>query len=146
VGDVDPDEMARLVEGGLGGWASPLPYARVTEPTRTSAPLDITLETPDKANAMFVAARVIPMSDESPDYPAMVLADFILGGGFLHSRPAVRIRQQEGLSYGVGSQFAATPSDTVGTWLSFAIYAPENRDKLEAALREELVKAARDGF
>jgi zinc protease len=146
VGDVDPDEMARLVESGLGGWASPLPYARVTEPTRTSAPLDVTLETPDKANAMFVAARVIPMSDASPDYPAMVLADFILGGGFLNSRLATRIRQQEGLSYGVGSQFAATPSDTVGTWLSFAIYAPENRDKLEAALRDELEKAARDGF
>lgn len=146
VGDVDPDAVARLLEDGLGGWASRVPFARIPDPPRTSTPLDVTLETPDKANAMFVAARVVPLSDEHDDYPALVLADFMLGGGFLNSRLAMRIRQAEGLSYGVGSQFAASPLDSVATWLGFAIYAPENRDKLEAAFRDELAKAARDGF
>ncbi|MDX2207205.1 MAG: pitrilysin family protein [Gemmatimonadales bacterium] len=146
VGDVDPDEMARLVESGLGGWTSPVAYQRIAEPTRTSQPLNISLETPDKANAMFLAGRVMPLNDRAADYPAMVLADFILGGGFLNSRLATRIRQQEGLSYGVGSSFQASALDSMATWTSYAIYAPENRDKLEAALKEELLRAAKDGF
>ncbi len=146
VGDLDPDAVAQLMEAGLAGWESPVAYARIAEPTRTNAPLDVTLETPDKANAMLVAGRVLPLNDGTDDYPALVLADFILGGGFLNSRLATRIRQQEGLSYGVGSMFQAAPIDTVANWMSYAIYAPENRDKLEAALKEELVRAARDGF
>src|SRR5690606_23556285 len=64
----------------------------------------------------------------------------------LNSRLATRIRQQEGLSYGVGSQFQASATDSSGRWLSYAIYAPENRDRLEAALREELTRAASEGF
>lgn len=76
----------------------------------------------------------------------MILADYMLGGGVLNSRLATRIRQKEGLSYGVGSFFNASASDSVGTWTAYAIFAPENRDKVEAALREELIRAAKDGF
>ena len=43
------------------------------------------------------------MRDDDPDYPALVLGNYMLGGGFLNSRLATRIRQKEGLSYGVGS-------------------------------------------
>ena len=51
-----------------------------------------------------------PASDDDPDYPALLLANYMFGGGFLNSRLAVRIRQKEGLSYGVGSGLdGATP-------------------------------------
>ncbi len=146
VGDFDPDSVRAILAAGLDGWKSPVAFARIPSPTRTSKPLDVKLETPDKANAVFVAGKVIPLRDDSPDYPAMVLADYMLGGGFLNSRLATRIRQKEGLSYGVGSFFNASPTDTVGQWMSFAIYAPENREKLEKAFREELERAAKDGF
>jgi zinc protease len=46
----------------------------------------------------------------------------------------------------VGSSFQASALDSMATWTSYAIYAPENRDKLEAALKEELLRAAKDGF
>ncbi|HPF60581.1 MAG TPA: pitrilysin family protein [Gemmatimonadales bacterium] len=146
VGDFDPDSVRAILTEGLRGWESAAPYERIATPTGASAPLDVTLETPDKANAMFLAARTMPLTDTSPDYPAMLLADYMLGGGFLNSRLATRIRQQDGLSYGVGSTFNASATDTTAQWISFAIYAPENRDKLEAAFREELERAARDGF
>jgi zinc protease len=70
----------------------------------------------------------------------------MLGGGFLNSRLATRIRQKEGLSYGVGSQFQASPLDKSGSFLAFAIYAPQNAGKLEAAFREEIARALKDGF
>jgi predicted Zn-dependent peptidase len=43
------------------------------------------------------------LRDDDPDYAALVMGNYIIGGGFLNSRLATRIRQKEGISYGVGS-------------------------------------------
>ena len=86
------------------------------------------------------------MRDDDPDYAALVLGNYMLGGGFLNSRLATRIRQKEGLSYGVGSQLQASSLDKNGNLLVFAIYAPQNAAKLEAAIKEEIAKALREGF
>ena len=59
-----------------------------------------------------MAGMPIKMSDTDPDYPAMVLGNYIFGAG-TSSRLFSRIRGREGLSYGVGSQFQA-PSDSDG--------------------------------
>ena len=86
------------------------------------------------------------MRDDDPDYPALVLGNYMLGGGFLNSRLATRIRQKEGLSYGVGSQLQASSLDRTAASLIYAIYAPQNAAKLEAAFKEEVAKALSDGF
>lgn len=70
----------------------------------------------------------------------------MIGGGFLNSRLATRIRQKEGLSYGVGSWFRASSQDDSGEFGAYAIYAPENRDKLQAAFVEEINKVIKEGF
>ena len=70
----------------------------------------------------------------------------MLGGGALHSRLANRIRQNEGLSYGVGSYLNVRSLDFASKWGAYAISAPENTAKVEAALREEIALALKDGF
>ncbi len=110
------------------------------------APTAISIETPDKANAFFLAGLNLKLRDDDPDYPALVLGNYMLGGGFLNSRLAVRIRQKEGISYGVGSGLSAGSLDRSGTFTAYAIYAPENAGRLEAAFREELDKVLREGF
>ena len=70
----------------------------------------------------------------------------MLGGGFLNSRLATRVRQKEGLSYGIASQFQASSLDRTASSWSTAIYAPQNAARLEAAIKEELTRALRDGF
>ena len=84
--------------------------------------------------------------DDDPDYPALVLANFMTGGGFLNSRLAVRIRQKEGFSYGVGSFLFASPFDRNGAFGGFAIYAPQNLDGLDRAFREEIARIVESGF
>jgi zinc protease len=74
-----------------------------------------------------------------------VLGNYMLGGAS-NSRFQLRIRQKEGLSYSVGSQLTASPLDKDGTFESFAIYAPQNLSRLEAAFQEEMSKALKDGF
>jgi zinc protease len=103
------------------------------------------IETPDKQNAMFVAGLRLNLSNTDADYPAMVLANFMLGGGFINSRLATRIRQKDGLSYGISSNLSAAKEKN-GAFAVVAISAPQNVTKVEAAMKEELRKALDDGF
>ena len=146
VGDFDEAEALQIVQNAFGDWASSVDFTRIGNAYMEIDPADLQIETPDKANAFFMAAQALPMDDSHEDAPALTMANYLLGGGFLNSRLATRIRQEEGLSYGVASQLILHPIDARAQFLAFAIYAPENRDKLEAAFREEIQKMLDDGF
>jgi zinc protease len=102
-------------------------------------------ETPDKANAFFLAGMRINVRDEDPDYPALLFANYLLGQG-LNSRLFARIRQKEGLSYGVGSSLAVAPGQDNAQFVANAISAPENSAKVEASFRDEVSLILKDGF
>ena len=146
VGDFDARETTELLRGLFDGWAAPKPFARIARPFQNVPAGTEKLETPDKANALLLAGMNIAAADKDPDYPALVLGNYMLGGGFLNSRLAVRIRQKEGLSYGVGSQLTVRALDASGSFTVFAIHAPQNTQKLEKALREEIARALEGGF
>ena len=46
----------------------------------------------------------------------------------------------------MGSQFGANALDEIGTFSGYAIYAPENGNKVVAAFSEEVAKVLEDGF
>ncbi len=147
VGDFDEAAIKSFVKTELADWKSPKPFARVQEKFHENGGQVKAIETPDKANAFFLAYQPLKMSDSDPNYAALELSNYMLGGGSgLSSRLMNRIRQKEGLSYGVGSQFAASPLDQNGAFLGYAIYAPENIAKLEAAFKEEIEKVLKEGF
>jgi zinc protease len=145
VGDFDADSVRAILQSTLGDWRSPGPWVLIPEPfARTDSAL-INIETPDKANAVFVGVQAVRLSDSHPDYAAMTLATEILGGGFLKSRMADRIRQKEGVSYGVGSFMNVSPGDSAARLATFAIYAPQNLERLQTAYREELDRFVSSG-
>jgi zinc protease len=146
VGDFDDKEIAKLSGELFGGWKSSRPFARIPQVYHDVEPINKSFETPDKANAFFLAGINLNLRDDDPDYPALLIGNYMLGGGILNSRLAVRIRQKDGLSYGVGSSFIASALDKRGSFLANAIYAPQNAAKLEAAFKEELARALKDGF
>ncbi len=146
VGDFDANELKALTTELFGSWKSAQAYTRIPSKAMPVQTINESIETPDKANAFFVASYNFEFRDDNPDYPSMVLGNFMLGGGFLNSRLATRIRQKDGLSYGVGSQFSAGALDAVGSFLAYAIYAPENVEKLEKAFKEEIEKVVATGF
>jgi zinc protease len=146
VGDFDVKQIMSVAASLFGGWKATSPYARVPQVYQDATAQSETLQTPDKANALLLAGMNLQMRDDDPDYPAMVLANYLLGGGFISSRLATRVRQKEGLSYGIGSQFFASSQDRAGHFAIYAIYAPQNVRKVEAAIHEELERALHDGF
>jgi len=146
VGDFDPAEITAAATELFGAWKSQQQYERVPQEYKDVKATSITLETPDKANAFMLAGMNLSLKDDDPDYPALLLGNYILGGGFLNSRLATRIRQKEGISYGVGSGLFASALDRAGGFQTFAIYAPENAGRLEQAFREEIDRMLKDGF
>ncbi len=145
VGDFDPAEARALAERLFGSWTSPSPYARVADPFRATEPVVRTIETPDKANAVLVGGMTIPMWDRSPDYPALLVAERILGGA-TESRMFSVVRTKLGLSYGVGTWLDEGRLDESSTFGVYAIYAPENLGKVRAAVAAEIAQALDRGY
>lgn len=146
VGDFDPAEVKRTAEELFGHWKSAEKYERIKTGYQKIAPVNQAIETPDKQNAVFVAAERLNLSNTDGDYPAMLFGNYMLGGGFLNSRLATRIRVKDGLSYGVGSSVSAKSDEKDGRFQVYAIAAPQNVAKVEAAFREEIENALKDGF
>jgi zinc protease len=146
VGDFDPDAAVKLMDDALKGWKVGVEYRRVERPAPAGIKGDRqVIDTPDKANAFYIAALVLPLKDTDPDHAALEVGDFLFGGGSLSSRLAARVRQKEGLSYGVGSQYSASALDQSARFLIHAICNPENIDKVDRAMREELEKVRKEG-
>lgn len=146
VGDFEETVTRGALGAMLANWRAPVGFERAGEKFFDIPGTENKILTPDKANAFMVAQINLPLRDDHPDYPALVIANYMLGGGFLNSRLAVRIRQQEGISYGVGSFLNAGALDESGAFGVFAIYNPENSTRLRSALREELDKVLNAGF
>jgi len=146
VGDFDPAEAKKTLTELFGSFTNAAPYERIKFGFEKTAVANETLETPDKQNAMFVAGERLNLSDTDSNYPGLVFGNYMLGGGFLNSRLATRIRVKDGLSYGVGSRVTASSYEPQGEFIVYAIAAPQNVAKVEAAFKEELARALKDGF
>jgi zinc protease len=147
VGDFDVDAVRKQVAELLGDWKAAVPYRRIARPANTSVPGSrLEIVTPDKANAVYTAGAMLAMTDTDPDYPALEIANFLFGGGSLSSRLGNRVRQKEGLSYGVRSQFNADARDKSAQFGIFAITNPANIKKVDRAIAEELELLLKDGI
>lgn len=139
VGDFDQEPCLAILKDAFAGWKPKQPFERISRPiVELVEGKKQEIDTPDKANAVYSAGMLLPISDDHPDYPALVLGNFILGAGSLSSRLGDRVRQKEGLSYGVGSSFVASTQDDRANLMLSASCQPQNVGKLETVMKEEL--------
>ncbi len=147
VGDFDEAQVEAQLRTLFAGWDPQVPFAQVKREYHDIPAVERAIRTPDKENAVLLARENIRMRDDDPDFPALYMANYLLGGGAgFESRLMARIRQKEGLSYSVGSQLSVDAIDDAGSWMAYAIAAPQNIPKVEKALREEVARALKDGF
>jgi len=146
VGDFDAQQVQAAVTTLFGDWKSSVPFVRIANTLPDAAGLRLVTPLADKANAVLVASLPLALSDTDPDYPALTLAIHVLGGGEFGSRLNARIRQKDGLSYGVGAGLQASSFEPVGAISFDAIFAPQNRARVEAGFDEELARFVKDGI
>ncbi|HEY8976631.1 MAG TPA: pitrilysin family protein [Burkholderiaceae bacterium] len=146
VGDFDADQVKAAVTRLFGDWKSSQPFVRIQTPVTDVAGAHLSLPLKDKANAVLLASLPLTLSDTDPDYPALTLATHVLGGGEFGSRLNARIRQKDGLSYNVGAGLDASPFEQRGSIGMQAIFAPQNRARVQSDFDEELARFVKDGI
>jgi zinc protease len=57
-----------------------------------------------------------------------------------------RVREKEGLSYSTYTTFSSSALDEAASFRVGSIFAPQNRARVERAIREEIERAVREGF
>jgi zinc protease len=144
VGDVDADRVLDALEKGFGDWpAGPDPAIPAADPPPAS-PGEATVRMPDKASADVVLAMPSDLRRTDPEYLAASLANSALGQSSLTSRLGVRVRDTEGLTYGIHSSFGAT--QVAGPFLISVTVKPEMRDAAVESTLDEVAKFLREGL
>lgn len=101
VGDVSATEVRARLLARLGGWRAPaMPLPSVPSAPESVPPAERTVVRELTQTTVFMGRPAIRQED--PDYPALAVATYILGGGST-SRLYTRVREERGLAYGVGA-------------------------------------------
>jgi zinc protease len=148
VGEFDEKSTLQVLQEALADWKTPVAYEHIAMQALTKvAGSRQSISIPDKADAHFSAGLLLEMNDDHPDYNSLQVASLVLGGNSFTSRLGSRVRQKEGLSYAIES-YLNTPYDE-DPYALFGIEAtcnPQNIDKVDAAIADELKKFVNQGI
>lgn len=102
-GDVTPDEGFALAEKYFGAWSAPAAPDAKLPPPPAPKPQVLIVDMPAAVQTQIVIGHVgVPRNH--PDYLALNMANQIFGGSF-NSRLNMKLRANEGLTYGATSSF-----------------------------------------
>ena len=139
VGDFDDQMIKKQLLEIVGDWKAKMPYVRFDRRAVTHVAGGVErINTPDKSNAMLYGSMQFNLDDEAAAFAALEMGNYVLGGGSLSSRLADRVRQQEGLSYGIASGVTGRHRDQRTDFTLYAITNPQNVDRLLEVINEEI--------
>ncbi|HEY9106309.1 MAG TPA: pitrilysin family protein [Roseateles sp.] len=142
-----PDGLPAEVDKLFGDWKKPAAPKFVRHIPRHVAvpPARFDAIARDKANAIVRLHQTLPLNSEDADYAALELAVHVFGGGGLESRLSERVRQKEGLTYGIGASLGASYWGDAGSFSIQASYAPDKRERVIAVVQEEVRRMTEGG-
>lgn len=132
-GDFKKSELMARIEKIVSGWKNkPLSLPSFLTDFPVPEPGVYFIQRP--INQGYISLGHLGVEDTSPDYFAIQVMNFILGGGSFTSRIVTKVRSDEGLSYSQGSRFTTrwgfpgtfsgyvqTKSSTVGYAISLIL-------------------------
>lgn len=148
IGNIDENNIRSYFDANFGNFKSKKKFKQVSNKYKASKSINSSINTPGKKNAFTLGTLAVETSQYSEDYPALIVASSVLGGGFLNSRIADRLRQKDGVSYGAGGavNVGASKVDKNSGIFVYAIYAPQNKAKVQLGFKEEIARFIKDGI
>ena len=147
VGELDKPVVKDFLQRTFGSWNSGAKFEAIAPRHFDVQGVTEAINTPDKTNAMLLGSINIRMNEQDPDYPAVFMANELLGGGaFLSSRIPQRLRENEGMSYGAGSYLNSYHQYDALNWGVYAFFNPLYKGRLDSAIHQEIDKAISAGF
>ena len=148
IGNFNGDELKGFFESEFSEFKSDLSFTPISNKYTQSNAVNKNIKTPDKKNAFTTGSLSFECSQYDEDFAALQIASSVFGGGFLNSRIAGRLRQQDGVSYGAGGSVNVdgNKNDKNSSINIYAIYAPENAEKVQLGFKEEIARFIKDGI
>lgn len=100
-GDVTPEEAIAQAEKYFGPWNNPASSPGIMQPQKSTGRRIVALDKPDAVQTQYSIAQVA-IARNDPDYIPLQIANQIFGGSF-NSRLNMKLRANEGLTYGASS-------------------------------------------
>ncbi len=134
VGDVSLPDLIRRLEARLGAWKPG--GTNFTPPPAPSPPARPVVRTIQRdVTQANINLGHLGVKRDNPDYYAIQVMNYILGGGGITSRLTAKIREEKGWAYDVGSAFI--PDKYVGTYnVSLQTKNEVAQEAIEAVLAE----------
>jgi zinc protease len=148
IGSMDAEMVKIYFDDNFSDFKCDKPFSEIKNPFKQNVAANENVITPDKKNAFTIGMLSAKTTETDEDNAALQVAGTIFGGGFLNSRVATRLRQQDGVSYGAGAQVSidSDPDDKKSSLFIYAIYAPMNAEKVQIGFKEELERFIADGI
>jgi zinc protease len=108
VGDVSEQEISQALERALHGWNKGVASTPPPAPAKIGAPQSLQVKKDLTQANIILGHDGVPR--DHPDYYAIQVMNYILGGGGFSSRAMDSIRNERGLAYSVYSYFSAEKS------------------------------------
>lgn len=144
-GDLDANEVERMVEARFGDWTSPEAPPRFDTAASPQTPGRTSVPMPDKSNADVRMGHALDVRRHDDDYLPLYVANYVLGGNF-SARLMTRIRDEMGLTYGISSRLVDVAREHEGHWQVGVTLSRENVERGIEATLEEVRRFAEEGI
>ena len=145
-GDVSPDTINKLLKEQFSRWKKgpDIPYrldlkARPIKGKKRRIPI------PDKQSIDMYLGQAIGINRRHKDYYPLKMAIYVLGGNF-SARLMQTIRDEAGLTYGIGSSLSGTGFGSDGYWSTWATFAPDLLEKGKRATHNQIKEWYNNGI
>ena len=100
---------------------------------------------PDKTSVDLVQGLLVGIDREHPDYLPLSMGTYVLGGNF-SARLMTTVRDEEGLTYGIGASIHGAAEGKDGFWAVHGTFSPELLAKGMKSIRVQLNKWVKKGI
>ena len=145
-GDVSPDTINKLLKEQFSRWKKgpDIPYrldlkARPIKGKKRRIPI------PDKQSIDMYLGQAIGINRRHKDYYPLKMAIYVLGGNF-SARLMQTIRDEAGLTYGIGASLSGTGFGSDGYWSTWATFAPDLLEKGKRATHNQIKEWYNNGI
>ena len=139
-GDISNDLFSGLIKTHFDGWKDQTVKQleqSVSSIKRKQSSLNKNIN--DKTSTDIYIGQTVELSESSEDYLSLMMGIYILGGNF-SARLMQTVRDEQGLTYGIGSTLAGCSYGINGHWHTWGTFAPDLVDKGIASTLEQIKK------
>lgn len=145
VGDLDPEAIQKTVQQHFSDVEAPSDTPGYSESSVHQAAGRSVIEMREKSNIDVRMGHGLPIKRMDPAFLPLYMSVFVLGGNF-SARLMTTIRDQMGLTYGIGSSLSGISTEYEGHWQVVVTLSRENVEKGVSATLEEVQRFVEAGI